>query len=328
MVSACFVPVPCRADSPETVLVVHFKRSELATQLSAELASQGFFPKLIELPEPLEMEGIRTLAASEGATAVLQIAPTEIRVSVWVSGRNDDLGLMQEVSAPGDREDAVTLAVFKSVELLRASLLVLPKRSKSALPSVGVAPQARLSEVRRPAGVFQSGRLFLDVEPALTYGFGETVPLLHIGAALRLAIWKRLHGTLFGLMPTVPLRVVEPEGTVEIRSGLIALGMAVDLLPPEGAVALTLGAGAGPLMMKMQGSAAEPYVSKSAFVTVVLPYLCTGLSLAITDGLGFRADLLAGWPPQKPVVKMLDRNVTDWARPLVSLLIGLEVRLF
>jgi hypothetical protein len=314
------------------VAIVHTAQSQLAVRLAAELTSQGFHPVTVEREITLSRLELKRIATSYGAVAVMQIARTGDRVSVWISNRNEALAVLQEIHVPLDRPDALSRLAFKTVELLRASLLILPDPD-AAKTAAGPPPKpAATGAPIRPEPTenrkVRARRLSLAFQPAFSYGFGKLPPLLHIGVGAHVTLYRRLGLTLAGLIPTVPMKIDEREGSADILASNVSLGLTLALMPDNHPLGVSLGAGAGPLFLRMEGHAAEPYVSRDTLLVVALPYLSTGLSAALSDIVAFRTDLLLGWAARKPVVQMLDRQVTAWARPLLSVMLGLEVRLF
>jgi hypothetical protein len=312
------------AESRGAVVVLHSGRSELAVRLAAELSAQGFRPLTAETIQNASVEEMRSIASAQRAVAVMQIAETGDRVNVWRRDPEGHLTMLQEVVVLSKREDASTLLAFKSVELLRASLLDLP--GEDAHPPAAAEKQPpRLSITRREPGAPRASRdhLLIALQPAVTYGFGGLPPAAHVGAGVRARLWRRLGFALFGLIPTAPMNIDEPEGAARILAGTLSAGLEVSLMPP-GKLALSIGAGAGALFLRMKGAAAEPNESRSARVVAVLPHLAVALSVALSNIIRFRTDLVSGWAAPRPVVRMLDRDVATFGRPLLSAMVGLE----
>jgi hypothetical protein len=313
------------AESRGPVVVVHSGRDELAVRLAAELSAQGFRPVPTETIREAGIEEMRAIASAHHAVAVMQIAGEGSRVSVWRCDPAGRLTRLQDVVVPQNKTDTPTLLAFKSVELLRASLLDLPSSGGRSFEETEKQPPrsggaSRVSDAREPS----RDRLRLALQPAVTYGFGGLLPAAHIGAGARGRLWRRLGFTLLGLIPTAPMRIDEPEGSARVLAGALLPGLEVALMPPGRTLALSLGAGAGALFLRMKGTAAEPNESRSVRVVAVLPYLAVALSWALSDIIRLRTDLALGWAAPRPVVRMLDRDVAAYGAPLLGAMVGLE----
>lgn len=315
---------PAAAESGGRVVIVHEGASKLAVRLSAELASRGFQPVTVEeetLPEPGELQA---LAVDNSALAVMRIRPSGHSVSVWVARQQDGPLVTQEVFVPPDTPDAHTVVALKAVEMLRASLLVLPER-RSPEPAPGPTPKP--VAIQPPKGD-RSPLVALDAQPTLTYGFGELPPTLQMGVGTRIRLGRRLRLALIGLIPTFPMDLDVPEGSAEIKTGVLAAALEVNVLPIHRSVSLFAGAGAGPLFIRMTGKADAPYESRNDLVISILPHLAVSLAVALTKLLHLRTDLCAGIALPKPKVAVLDREATSWGQPVLSLMFGLEVWVF
>jgi hypothetical protein len=323
------IGVPCgarsAAESRGAVVVLHSGRGELAVRLAAELSAQGFRPTTAETIQNAGVEEMRSIASARHAVAVMQIADTGDRVSVWRRDPAGHLTMLQEVVVPSKRGDAATLLAFKSVELLRASLLDL--RDEEARPPAAAEKQPPRPVITRPepgAPGTPRDHLLVALQPAVTCGFGGLPPAAHVGAGVRARLWRRLGFALFGLIPTAPMKIDEPEGAARVLAGTLSPGLEVALMPPGRTPALSIGAGAGALFLGMKGAATAPNESRSVRVAAVLPHLAVALSVALSNIFRFRADLVAGWAAPRPVVRMLDRDVASFGRPLLSAMVGLE----
>jgi hypothetical protein len=332
------LPATATASAGDTVAVLHFAQERLAVRIAAELRSQGFSPVTIASDAPVERAEIRRTARELKAVAAIRIAEPGDSVSVWVGDPSEDLVVLQEVYVPLEKEEAATLLAFKAVELVRASLMTLPKKHiPKAAASTGTdkraSSTARGGEAVRSAATVAAkpkkvDRLSLDIQPAITYGFGELPPTLHIGVGARIKVWHRLGVKLLGLIPSLSMEIEAEQGTADVRSGWVAAGVDAGLLPPDKRVAVSVGGLAGPLFLRMKGHANQPYVSKTDLVVVTVLGLTTGVAFMVGEIVSVRGDLLVGFAVPKPEVRILDRNVTDWGRPLLTGLLGIEVWLF
>lgn len=339
----CYLALPAHAEENRTVALVHTTQTKLAVRLSAELTAQGFQPLIIQSPEALSRASLEAVAADKHAIAVMQIASSGERVSVWLIHRGERLAVLQEVFVPTDRADHDNLLAFKTVELLRASLLVLPEHPPSpsgAAPSSGRADppksddsnvsvqSATSAPVRAEDRAPKPKHLGMLLQPTLAYGFGELTPSFHIDLGLHGRILPRLGVALTGLVPTVPIREDASEGGVDMFVSAVRAQVFATLTPPHRVVDATLGGGVGAVFVKMKGRDAGENVSRDVLVIAALPFIGGGLTVAMNDVVRFRMDVIIGWAAPRPVVRMLDTDVTAWGAPLLCGMMGIDVWLF
>ncbi len=331
----CFVlttTIPVFSDSLQTVVIVQPQQDKLSIKLRAELSSQGFSVLMVETDSLLEYEQLRNLGFIYDATAVMQVSSLSNSVTL-LADDTSALTVVQEISVSESREDAQTLLVLKSVEMMRAALLstdsekaLLTYNAKNNIKDTDIV-DSNIDHTNNKNVEPTFLRLSLNTAVSAGFNFRDIPVALCASVSLRLTLSKHFTLNITGIIPTIPITLSEPEGSVDIKTGLVSLGFDLLLLPQQTPVQVFTGIGAGPLFFRMRGAAAQTYISKDANILVALPNMSLGLSVRLNNLVSIRGDWLLGFAVQRPVVKMLDRNIAILARPLSFIALGIEVKL-
>ena len=328
-----------------TVVVVHSGNEKLAVRISAELSSLGYDVKQLTMPPPIVQETLSSLAQAYNATALMQVSPEGNAVQVWVVNRTaDNVTELQEVEVPPENEQADALIAFKAVELLRASLMTLPENRPE--PELELEPEPKQEPEPKPTQSGKSSvppaplppqkvepkepRLFAALQPAAVFPFGGLKPSFNISLSVYIRLASRLGLDIAGLIPSFSQSVSVDQGTFDLLFGAITFGLRVKLLPPRFRVMPSISASAGPLLLRTRGHADPEFDNFNGEEALTVTALLGGaltLTYSVNEYFALRADAGLGAVVPNPVFEVSDTRVADFGRPLLTVLIGVEVRL-
>ncbi len=332
-----------RAEADSTVvLVAHSGSSKIALRLDAELSSLGYKTVIVDLPSPIPQSVLNQMIEDYKAKAIMQVSPEERSVQISIIKDKDMSVFLQEITDSDDDERAGTIVAIKSVELLRANLLSISeteanepllieqdteKEKPQELPTVKEETTKPSSENSETVKNF-SYRLSAALQPAAVFGFGGWSPIFNIGLSLNVGITSRLGLEIRGLIPSFPADEIVPEGKLTISDGTISIGLRFNLVSNTHRIIPLLSVSAGALILKAQGHSDLNYDShKHMLVTSILSGTFAILFF-INETAAIRFDTSAGITVPKPVFSVLERKETDFGRPLLVVLLGVEIKLF
>lgn len=130
-----------------TVVIVHSMNDRPAVRIAAELSSLDYNPVKIDMPPPVSLEVLRQIAQDREAVAVIKISPEGNTVRAWTVKKGEDKGAsLQEIFVHTSNEQPDAVIAFKTVELLRASLMPLWENSDSISPAEKTQPKVEQPE--------------------------------------------------------------------------------------------------------------------------------------------------------------------------------------
>ncbi len=296
------------------VVILHTGDTAMVAEMSAELTALGLVPLVLDDAPNTDLSEV---ARSRGAVAGMRLSHDGMGVEVWVSdlGSGVNVATAVGVESRSDRSDA--LLTLKAVELVRAGLMRIETEAERPPPTPTLTPKPK------PPPILSFG-----VEPAATWGFSELPVTLHLHIRFHLRLMKGLGLRLCGFVPTLPMRISAAEGVAEGRVGSVALGLIYEILPPTARLQPSLGISLGPALLRMRGRADGDYRDGDARLVFPMATGTAGVAVSLNRVLSIRFDLLAGVALKRPVIRFDNRNVTDWGRPVLSGMTGIEAWLF
>jgi hypothetical protein len=336
LAAAMLVALPAIAEGRWRLVLVSEPDSELAHRLRAEAADVG-----LELAfETASSATVLPSAIAErhGAVGVIRVSsPTT--VEIWI--RSGDQRPTNYETIRGQPSERQSFA-FRVIEEVRARLtkLRLPERDPRERrggapdPTIDAAPTSRAdapgapSDVEAPSGA--SGGAPMNVR-ALAAGAGVAAsavsggmgPTLYAALALRVTLTSGWGAAAHAFVPLTVDTVSAPEGSGDVRAYLVAGEIARDVWA-RAPWSAALGAGAGALILTLEGNPATGYVARDDRLTAAIFVLQAHLKTDITPWFSIRGALLGGATAPRPVVRFAGRDVAAWGRPFAVATLTLD----
>jgi hypothetical protein len=316
-------------------------------------------PTVVRLRRELELLGLEVdfvpdagaprrpladVARERHAPAALAVESSPPAVLLWTEpSRAPDAAPGQEMRLDQGAAEPRML-VLRAVELVRERLLPAPPPTDAgpeAARPAGVAeapasptsstsaattgpavvpPAVATSELARARGPS------MFAGPAVLASPGGVAATPHVWLGARWAPLARLDLELLAFLPTTAATVTAPEGSMSLRAGALAAGMAVRLTEPASTLFVTAGAGLGVILTAFEGEARAPWQSASGLRAGMLPYLRAGGGYWLVPWLALRADVMTGFALPQPTLSIAGKRVAVFGEPTAVFAAGLEVR--
>jgi hypothetical protein len=316
------------------VAIVHSGQSKLVTRLRIELSLLGLVPETVFEKSPPTPADLSEIVDDIDAAGVMEVSVDGMRVAIWVLMETGQLEMIQEVYGSGGSDQAQAIIAFKAGELIRAALIhggeeQQPEEMDGEVIVPPVAKEADESDAETSSRESSGMKRFaFALEPAVNHGFGKLPPAFQLGMQAEFRFSPRFTLSVLGLVPTAPMRMTIDEGEIDINIGVVALMAGVRLTPTASSVSVSANALAGVVLIRMNGRANSPNVSMTQFMLVA----CVGgdldLAIAVSEVVSIRADIIAATSIPRPVIGVMEKEVTHWGRPFLVGMLGLEIWIF
>jgi hypothetical protein len=311
---------------PDRLVLIAPADSDLARRLQAEAVAAGL--ELIVEPATRAGETPAAPADRHRAVGVIRVvAPTA--VELYLRSREGKRASYESLTAVAGEDESFALRIAEEIRA-RLVALELPARAapeETGAPASGVAAVA----ARTPAtGAEQGAR---PPRPGIDVGVGIAVSKAAggIGAGLAAALALRLRfasgwgASAQALVPVVSNRVSGVEGSADVRAYMLA-GQVDRVVWRGGRSWAALGAGAGGLLLAMEGEAASGFLGNSDTLAVAVLLADGELNVQLGSWLALRLTLLAGAALPRPVIRFDNREVAAWGRPFAAAVIAFDFR--
>ncbi len=301
--------------------------------LERELKALGLRVQVV--PSKAREEGDRRRELQEltrvhqAACAVRMVRPTNAqgRVEVWVEDRVTHKMLFRQlrVESDGSGRDAGIVAL-RAVEMLRASLLEL--QLEDSAPGKNVPPAVRqLAEL--PAPHPRTFPVDILVQGGLWFSSGGAPQMFQVQMGAHWHPWDFLRLGITGGLSPIQSQIRDSGMSASFQVGDVLLWGFWE--PPSFSpiVRAALGAGAGAMFVRTQGTASAPGLSNrtdSAFVGAGA--IRFDLRLRLAPRIDAVLSVSGGFAIPEITVRFSDRIAATAGNPFAQMLAGLEMRAF
>lgn len=301
------------ASATARIAIVASGNTELARKVRAEAEHAGIVVANEEAATP---GGDGALLEKHGAVAVVELLSADrVRIYVAPSGEHGDYRAFVE-RAPADG-DGFALRVVEQVRGRLVELRLLPAEPERGAAEVVTAPPEastpRSGELPPP-----SPTLGLAVGGALSVASGGIGPTPGIALGLRLEPSARFSAALHALLPIVENEVNEPEGEASVLVNLFFAELGYRFAAPRAPFQPEVGAGAGLVVLPLEGEAVEPREAHDDELVAGVYFLGLGAGYSVDSWLVIRAGVRAGLAAPRPTLKFSGREVAAWGRPFMA----------
>jgi hypothetical protein len=310
------------------VMVVDPSAMPLALRLRQEIESLGVMVRW-RSAEPSRLPSLEQEANSAGAVASIRIAPmggSDVDMTIFDRGTGKTVSWKLVAASTADPA-ADELIATRAVELLRASLAEMAARAAATPAPAAATPAPAAVSPASPEAQPAHDRaepLSLLVGPSMFYSTSFR-PGVHVLSTLTWLPFARAGLSAAVLAPVSPLRLVRPEGTVDVYASLYRLGGVLEVTDPRAPVSLRLTAAAGLGTLQLRGDATAAYVGASEKRLVACPSLVITARIRLATHLHVFIDASASAAFPKTVIRLAGRDATEWGRPALTGAFGLEV---
>jgi hypothetical protein len=130
---------------------------------------------------------------------------------------------------------------------------------------------------------------------------------------------------LFGELPFAPSSVRERAGTATARATILGGEARLAFATASSWIRPDVGLGAGATLLRLDGSAATPYVGADTSLWLPAVLAQAGLTLRLTRSLRVRADAALGAVVPGGRIVFAGTQVATWGIPLIGASVGLEL---
>jgi hypothetical protein len=302
------------------LVVVTPETQALSRRLQQEIESLGL--KVRVVTADAQASSVDSAADTEVAVLNLQASGSD-GIELTVVDRQTGKASQWHVPAGSAGETAgAELLATRTVELLRATLLELREHetrgaAPTSLPAAERAPPPppppahRVSMWLGPAALYSATfRPGAELHAALVW-----MPVAHAGLSASV------------LAPLVPLRLGSPQGSVELFVSSYRLALMLEPTVPEAPVALRCSLGVELEKLRLEGHSLPPYRGQAQSETTWGPLVALAPRFRVRSWAHVLTELSVSWPSPQTVVRIADREVTTWGRPLGTVSLGLELSL-
>ena len=325
LVASLFLILPTAAIATGTsrVLVIENGQHELSVRIAAELKAQGMEPavlpeSLAAVPDSNDSQHIRQFLDIHHAVALFEIHPDGNRIVIHLNNET----VRREITAEPGTAQSPALIAFKSVEMLRALLIVTNTPQTEQAPPQKTSPHRQ--STRGETKGYSGPRLGVQFQPGLLYGFGKLPPAVQIDSGILIQLSRNMQLIAHGVIPTMTAHFERAEGNVSARASMVGIRL-ITMWPISSAFQLHFGAGIGYAFLSLSGDAKTPWHSESALLTTTVPEVIGGLSIGFNNKIRFRLDVTSGWTLHELVIRSAGKSVSRWGRPLWGLFGGIEL---
>jgi hypothetical protein len=321
LLSSLFAISNAAAASAARIVVVTSGNAELARKVRAEAEHAGILVASEEVASPA---GDKALLEKHGAVGVVELSsPDRVRIYVAASGEHGDYRAVVE-RAPADG-DGFALRVVEQVRGRLVELRLLPPEPESrAAPVASTPPEPDTSpgvEVPPPP------TLGLAVGGAMSVAAGGIGVAPAIALGLRLEPSARFSASLHALLPVVDNEVNEPEGEASVLVNLFLAELGYRFARPGARFQPEVGAGAGLVVLPLEGEAAPPREGHDDQLVAGVYFLGLGAGYSIEPWLELRAGARVGLSAPRPAIRFSEREVAAWGRPFFAATLAAEFQL-
>src|SRR5438445_13531989 len=146
---------------------------------------------------------------------------------------------------------------------------------------------------------------------------------LHGALALRATFAPGWSASAQGLVPLTQESFAAPEGSARVRPYLVSLGIDRDAWT-RGSWSAALGAGAGGVILTMEGNPLAGYAGKGDHLTSGIFFVDALLKADATRWLSIHGTLMAGASAPRPLVRFNGREVAEWGRAFAAGMLTLD----
>jgi hypothetical protein len=146
---------------------------------------------------------------------------------------------------------------------------------------------------------------------------------LHGALALRATLAPSWSASAQALVPLTQGGFTAPEGSAKVRPYLVSLGIDRDVWT-HGFWSAALGAGAGGVILTMQGSPTAGYAGKDDHLTAGIFFFDAQLKVDATRWLSIHATVMGGTSAPRPIVRFNGREVAAWGRAFAAGMLTLD----
>jgi hypothetical protein len=323
----CLLLAPFARAAPAAtliVLVADDPSDAVAGRLARDLRGLGFGVVVLgATPEnSTDSAALERTARSLGGLATVRVLPGDQGSQLWVLEPGTGRSVTRELSLPPGTTPDVNEVALGTLELLRASMLELhPPLTPQPPPHEPVVEPAPPSAPPAP-----SLPLF-----SIMAGAGAELGLRSVGPSLSmlLAAWLKLRGPFglraFGAIPGSAEHGHEAEGSVEVRTSLLGIGLA--LAPQQGDAWLLPRGSCGAVLaaIETRGAADDPRASHAASAWLGGGYAQLGAGLRLARDVRLDLDLTGIVLPTPALILVNGREVARWGAPGGIVSLGVEV---
>lgn len=315
------------------VVLVASGNVELARKVRAEAEHVGI---LVTSEGAVPPGGDAELVGRHAAAGVVELtSPDRVRIHVAASGEHSAYDTVV-VRAPADG-DGFALRVVEQVRGRLVELKLLPPEPATDAETTAGAVAASESEKaaldtnpkRATDGVpsTETPTLGLTVGGAVTGASGGVGLTPGVALGLRLEPAARFSAALRALLPIVENEVNAPEGEASVRVNLFLAEVGYRLAPPSAVLQPELGAGAGLVVLPMEGETTEPLEAHKDQLVAGVYFLSAGAGISLEPWLRLRGGVRGGLSAPRPVIAFDGRDVATWGRGFFAATIEAEFRL-
>jgi hypothetical protein len=310
----------------ETVALVHPPGaddvvSEITTRIRAELDAAGFdVEELVATTriDPEEPVDTGDLAAAPRATIVVSGEDGVVSVDIWVTdSRTHELGVRHVEAPPVARQRAPSVLAVRTVELLRAAMLV--STATEAVPSKPpekTPPKEDEAESRARNRVAIGG----EIGAAMLYGGHGISPAF--APFVRFLLGNRTWGGRLNVVaPAFGSEASAAGGKASVRQELLSLDATVTW-PAEGTFAVVASAGGGGYHWHISGQGVAPNVGHDVDRWGGVAEAGAGALLRFGAHLGLLVDAQALWLAPPLVVRVAGVDAGRSGQPTLCTTLG------
>jgi hypothetical protein len=323
---------PARASDRWRLVLVSEPGVELSNRLRAEAADLGLELAFESAPSS---DAPSTIAGRHGAVGVLRVASPGT-VELWIAAAAPRSASYETIRAqPGEGESFA----FRVVEDVRARLTklrlpegALPESSAGAgragddAPTAGAATPERAPEADSSARVDanrNARRIAASAGVGASAAGGGMGATPHAAIALQVPVGSGWSTHVEGLVPLSADTFAAPEGSARVHVYLVTAGIDRDVWE-RGSWSAAVGAGAGTVILAMEGSPANGFVAKDDKLVAGLFFVRARLGSELTRWLSVHGVLMGGASVPRPTVRFDGREAAAWGRPFAAGVVMLD----
>ncbi len=236
-----------RPSSPRVAVIAEPQSSHESARLIGELRSLGYDAVATPQVGPGGQDGVAYATRDLGASAAVRITPGARAFEVWVADSRHEAVLRDAVIPRDNTDEERANAVFRTVEVVRASGLPVPDRREAPSQSLPSTPPSA-SSAKNPTHGSESDRPRSDRAsqpnpsgaPKTRFGAGVGYLAIHAAGGMEWSSNLQLslhvnHGRglvrVFGTLPFSESTVHEQEGAAHIKATLFGAQATFEPLP-------------------------------------------------------------------------------------------------
>jgi hypothetical protein len=319
-----------RAGDATRLVIIFLERrsSALGRRLQQEVESLGLRAEA----RPLDGESRPAMVAAlreRGVVAVLEIA-TEGSPGVEIDVVDPSEPSMIRHKRVGAREgeaSSAELLATRTVEVLRADLMPIPKTITDMAPSINREPPSRAPNPSSTLASIERGPDVVIAGGAAVMESGSFSPSTDILVGGTITFGPGLGARVDAFFPMAPAHLSDDAGDVELSASIYRLSAIYDFGGAESALVFRLLAGVALARLHFAGAANAPSTSAEDDRLVFGPSagVAAAFRLSANVRLTGEATALAAFP--NTVVRLAGHEATAWGRPAATASVGVELSL-